>query len=112
MYCALLGVCFRISLPLEQAAEGKMLHDREFSEDFRSVHLQHALVDLAPAVLDAADIVEHGRVFPERSAFDVVDELDGGEVHVAVLVVGDDALLGHCAWRRCFGKRAFDRRGR
>lgn len=85
---------FGVSLPLKELAKWKVLHDRELAQDFRVVHLDHALVDLAPAVFDARDVEQDGRVFPERTLFDVVDELDCTEVHVAGFVLRD------CIFRR------------
>ena len=81
-----------IPLPLEELAEGKMLHDRELAQHFCVVHLQHALVDLSPAVFDAGDVEQDGRVFPEGAFLNVEDELDGAEVHVTGLVFGDCRL--------------------
>lgn len=80
---------FRILLPLEQLAEGEVLHDRKFAQDLRIVHLQHALVDLSPSILDTRHVVQDGRVLPERSLLDVVNELYGGEVHVTTFVLVD-----------------------
>lgn len=59
-----------------------MLHDGELGQDLGVEHLDHALVDLAPAVLDARHVIEDGTVFPEGPFLDVVDEADGGEIHV------------------------------
>lgn len=73
---------FRVSFPFEELSERKMLHDWEFPKHFSIVHLQHALVDLSPAIFDARDVEEYWRVFPEWSFFDVENELDGTEVHV------------------------------
>lgn len=81
-----------IPLPLEELAEGKMLHDRELAQHFCVVHLQHALVDLSPAIFDAGDVEEDGRVLPKRTLLDVVDELDCAEVHVAGLLFSDCGL--------------------
>jgi hypothetical protein len=72
-----------ISLPLEEPSEREMLHNWEFSQHFGIVHLQHALVDLAPSIFDARDVEQNGRVFPERTLLDIEDELNGTEVHVA-----------------------------
>jgi hypothetical protein len=72
-----------ISLPLEELSEWEMLHDWKFTQHFGIVHLQHALVDLSPAIFDARDVEQNGRVFPERTLLDVEDELDCTEVHVA-----------------------------
>ena len=81
-----------ILLPLEEMAKGEMLHDRELAENFCVVHLQHALVDLSPAIFDAGDVEEDWGVFPEGTFLDVEDELDGAEVHVARFVFGDCGL--------------------
>lgn len=81
-----------IPLPLEELAEGKMLHDRELAQHFCVVHLQHALVDLSPAIFDAGDVEEDGRVLPKWTFLNVVDELDCAEVHVAGLLFGDCRL--------------------
>ena len=72
-----------ISFPLEELAKRKMLDDWEFAKHFGVIHLQHALVDLAPAVFDARDVEKNRRVLPKWSLLDVEDELDGTIVHVA-----------------------------
>jgi hypothetical protein len=46
----------RISLPLEKLSEWEMLHNWKLAQHFRIVHLQHALVDLAPSVFDTRDV--------------------------------------------------------
>lgn len=74
-----------------------MLHDGELGEDFGVEHLDHALVDLAPAVADAGDVEEDRAVFPEGPRLDVVDEADGGEVHVCEALVFHDDRFGHVA---------------
>jgi len=80
---------FGISLPFEELPERKVLDDWEFSKHFSVVHLQHALVDLSPAVFDPRDVEQDRRVLPERSLLDVEDELNGTEVHIARLVLRD-----------------------
>lgn len=60
-----------------------MLYHWEFTQHLRIVHLQHTLVDLAPAIFDARDVEEYGRVFPEWSLLDIEDKLDSTEVHIA-----------------------------
>lgn len=93
-----------------------MLHDGELAQHLGVEHLDHALVDLAPAVLDARHVEQDGAVFPEGALLDVVDEADGGEVHVFGAValhgrglgdvprlgrVGDGTLEGRgFVWRR------------
>lgn len=64
-----------------------MLNNRKFAQYFRIVHFDHTLVDFTPAIFDARNVEQDGRVLPERSLFDVEDELDGAEVHVAGLVL-------------------------
>jgi hypothetical protein len=81
-----------ISLPLEEPPEGKMLDDWEFTKHFGVVHLEHALVDLPPAVFDARDVEQNRRVLPERALFDVKDELDSTVIHVARLMLGNGRL--------------------
>lgn len=76
--------CLGVNIPGEERAEGKVLHDREFGQDLGVEHLDHALVDLAPAVLDPRHVVEDRAVLPEGALLDVVDEPDGGEVHVGL----------------------------
>jgi len=66
-----------------------MLDDGEFAQHFRVIHLQHALVDLSPAVFDARNVEQDGRVLPERSLLDVEDKLDGTVIHVARIVFGN-----------------------
>lgn len=75
----------------------EVLHDGELGQDLGVEHLDHAFVDLAPAVADAGDVEENGAVFPEGAFFDVVDEADGGEVHVCLALVFDDEGLGYVA---------------
>jgi hypothetical protein len=83
-----------------------MLHDWELTQHFCVVHLQHALVDLSPAVFDAGDVEQDRRVFPEGTFLDVEDELDGAEVHVARLVFGDCGLGSDGIWGRRRVQRA------
>jgi hypothetical protein len=78
-----------IPLPLEELAKGEMLHDWELAQYFSVVHLQHALIDLSPAVFDAGDVEQDGRVLPKWTLLDIEDELDRAEVHVARLLFGD-----------------------
>lgn len=51
---------FGVCLPLEKTAEREMLYHRELAEHLGGIHLEHALVDFAPAVFDATDIVKYG----------------------------------------------------
>jgi hypothetical protein len=74
---------FGVSLPLEELSEREMLDNWEFAQHFGVIHLQHALVDLSPAVFDARDVEQDGRVLPERTLFDVENELDCTVVHIA-----------------------------
>lgn len=60
-----------------------MLYDWELTQHFCIVHLQHALVDLPPAVFDARDVEQNRRVLPEWTLLDIKDELDSTIVHVA-----------------------------
>ena len=46
----------RIALPGEEGAEGEVLDDGIFGEDFGVKHLDHALVDLAPSIPDARNV--------------------------------------------------------
>ena len=85
-----------------------MLHDGEFGQDFCVVHFDHAFVDFAPAGADAGDVVEHGRMLPERPFFDIVDEADGAKVHVLVPLPFDCGKFGHVGGFRCVGARSFD----
>lgn len=77
------GGSFGVSLPFEELSKGEVLDDWELAQYFSVVHLQHALVDLSPAILDARDVEEDRRVFPEWTLLDVKDELDSTVVHVA-----------------------------
>jgi len=88
-----------IPLPLEEMAKGEMLHDREFAQYFCVVHLQHALVNLSPAIFDAGDVEQDGRVFPKGTLLDIEDKLDRAEVHVARLMLGNCGLRSDCIWR-------------
>lgn len=90
----------RILLPLEQTSKGKMLHDGELAKHLGVVHLDHALVDLAPAVLDSRHVEENGTVFPEGTLLDIVDEADGREIHVLGAVALDRGGLGDVAGLR------------
>ena len=93
MYTGASRCCgLRITLPFEELAKGEMLHDRKLAQHFCVVHLQHALVDLSPAIFDAGDVEKDGRVLPKWTFLDVVDELDCAEVHVAGLLFGDCGL--------------------
>ena len=83
---------FGVSLPLEELSEREMLDNWEFAQHFGVIHLQHALVDLSPAIFDAGDVEEDGRVLPKWTFLNVVDELDCAEVHVAGLLFGDCRL--------------------
>lgn len=73
-----------VAVPGKQRTEGEVLHDREFGQDLGVEHLDHTLVDLAPAVFDARHVIEDRAVFPKGALLDVVDEPDGGEVHVSL----------------------------
>lgn len=61
-----------------------MLHDGELGKDLSIEHLDHALVDLAPAVFDTRHVVEDRAVFPKWTLLNVVDESNGGKVHVGL----------------------------
>lgn len=74
-----------------------MLHNGELAKHLGVEHLDHALVDLAPAVLDAGDVKQDGAVFPKGTLLDVVDEADGGEVHVFGAVALDGSGFGDVA---------------
>lgn len=82
-----------------------MLHDGKLGEHFSVEHLEHALVDLAPTVADPRDVEEDRRVLPERTLLDVVDEANGGEVHVGLAVVVD--VLGDVCGARSTADGAF-----
>ena len=83
---------FRVSPPLEELPEGEMLNDWEFAKHFGVIHLQHALVDLAPAVFDARDVEKNRRVLPKWSLLDVEDELDSTVIHVARVMLSNGRL--------------------
>lgn len=85
-----------------------MLHHWELGQDLSVEHLDHALVNLSPAVPDARDVEQDGRVLPERALLDVVDEADGGEVHVGLTVVVYDLRLGDVGWSRGAAHGALD----
>lgn len=53
------------------------------------------LVHLAPTVLDARNIPEHGAVFPEGTFLYVVDEPDGRKIHVQLALHLDSFGLGN-----------------
>ncbi len=95
-------------IPAEKRTEAEMLHDGELGEDFCIVHFDHAFVDFAPSCPHARDVIQHGRVLPERALFDVVDEADGAEIHVFVTLSGYGCGFrdGGWVWRaleRSFG---------
>lgn len=75
-----------------------MLNHRKLAHHFGSIHLEHAFIDFAPAILDAADIEQHRRVLPERPSLDIIDELNGREVHVTVLILCYHSLVGDGRW--------------
>jgi len=78
-----------------------VLDDGELGEDLGVKHLDHALVDLAPAVADSRDVEENGAVLPEGAFLDVVDEGYRREVHPGVAVVFGDLGLSGVAGTRC-----------
>ena len=98
-----------VPVEAEEGTEGEVLHDGELREHFGVVHFQHALVDLAPAGADAGDVVQHGRVLPEWSLFDVVDEADGVEVHILVPLPLDGGGVGYVGGGGRGGVGAFGR---
>ena len=100
----------RIGFPSEETPEAKVLHDRKLAQDFCGIHLQHAFVDLCPAVFYAGYVVEDGRVLPERAFFDIVDELDGGEVHVLRAVDAYEFFVGDSCGSRGAFQGAFGRK--
>lgn len=65
------GCRFGVSLPFEELSKWKVLHYGELAQHLRIVHFDHALVDLSPAIFDAGDVEENGRVLPERTFLDV-----------------------------------------
>lgn len=77
-----------------------MLHDGELAKYLGVVHLDHALVDLAPAVLDSRHVKENGTVFPKGTLLHVVDEANGREVHVFGAVALNGGGLGDVAGLR------------
>lgn len=76
--------CLRVNVPGEERAKREVLHDGKFGQNLGVEHFDHALVDLAPAVLDAGYVVEDRAVLPKGAFLDVVDEPDSGEVHVGL----------------------------
>ena len=60
-----------------------MLHNRELAQHLRIIHLNHALIHLSPSTFDPGDIEKNRTMLPEWPGLDIVDEADGGEVHVA-----------------------------
>lgn len=101
----------RILLPPKQASKREMLHDGELAQDLGVEHLDHALVDLSPAVLDAGHVEQDRAVFPEGALLDVVDETDGGEVQVFVPVALDGRGLGDVSWFGGARDRTLEGRG-
>lgn len=81
-----IGVIF----PGEKRAKRKMLHDRKLGQHLGIVHFNHSLVNLAPAIFDARYVKQHRAVLPERTFFNIVDETNGGKVHVCLAVVLDN----------------------
>ncbi|KZL64340.1 hypothetical protein CI238_03832, partial [Colletotrichum incanum] len=86
-----------VLVPGEEGAKSEVLDDGELLEDFCVEHFEHALVNLPPAVLDARYVKEDGAVLPKRALFHVVDEADGGEVHVLGALGLDDGGLDDVA---------------
>ena len=89
-----------IDLPREERAKGEVLDNRKLRQHLGVEHLDHALVDLAPAVADARNVEQDGTVLPERTLLDIVDEADGGKVHVELALVLDHGGLGDIAGLR------------
>lgn len=87
-----------------------MLDDGELVEHLGIVHQNHALVDLAPAVLDSRDIVQNRAVLPEGALLDIVDKPDGREVHVCRSVLLDRLWVYNVGWFRCSWNGALKRR--
>jgi hypothetical protein len=63
--------------PWKQGTEREMLDHGEFRKDFCVIHFYHALIDFGPSGCDTGYIEENWGVFPEWTAFDVVDEAYG-----------------------------------
>lgn len=63
--------------PRKQRSKWEMLDHWELTQYLRIIHLDHPFVDLGPSSRDTGNVEENGRVFPEWTAFDVVDEADG-----------------------------------
>ncbi len=83
----------RVCVPAKERPERKVLHNRELGQHFGVKHFDHALVDLAPAILDAGHIEEDGTVFPKGSLFHVVYEPHCREIHVRGAVLGHEVGL-------------------
>lgn len=97
----------RVRFPREERTKGEVLDDRKLGQHFSVEHLDHALVDFAPAIADARDVEQDGAVLPEGACLDIVDEADGREVHVSVAVVFHDGCLGDVAGLGCAPHGAF-----
>lgn len=97
-----------VSVVAEEGAEAEMLHDWELGQDFCVVHFYHAFVNFAPAGADAGDVVQHGRMLPERSFFYIVDEADRVEVHVLVPLRFDGGDFGYVCGVGGVGAGSFD----
>lgn len=72
-----------------------MLHNREFGKHLGIVHFYHALVDLAPAVFDAGDVKQDGRMLPKGAPFHIIDEANGGKIHVGLTLILDSGRFCH-----------------
>lgn len=59
-----------------------MLHNWKLSQDLCIIHLQHSLIDLAPAVLDARDIVKIRRMLKEGALLDIKYEANSCKVEI------------------------------
>lgn len=91
------GCSLRIKVPCEKRTKVKVLNDGKLGQDFGVEHFDHALVDLAPSVTDAGDVEQDGTVLPEGALLHIVDEADGGEVHVCLALSFDDGGFGDVA---------------
>lgn len=101
----------RILVPRKERAKGKVLNNGELGENLCIEHLDHALVDLAPAVANARNVKENRAVLPEGACFDVVDEANGGKIHVGLALVFDNCGLGYVAGLGGAFDRALERHG-
>lgn len=88
-----------------------MLNDGKLREYFGVEHFDHAFIDLAPPIANTRYVEEDGTMLPEGTFLDVVDEPNGGEVHICLTIVVDNSGLGDVARLWSAANGPFQRHG-